>query len=88
MSEWNDESINDSKKQWDYSIKAASIEELIDKLCEKYSGECNMAYLNYRHGVFEYFMPINEDGNMVFEFYIFKTAPISDEEIRNSGVNM
>ena len=75
-------------ESWHESITAETLRDLIDKLCEKYSGECNMAYLNYRHGVFEYFMPINEDGNMVFEFYIFKTEPVSDEEIQNLGIDM
>ena len=81
---WDEE----TESNWNDSLMAGSLEGLIQKLCDTYGLDFDMNALSYGDGYFQYIMSTEETKAEQFTFKVFKTAPISDEEIRNSGVNM
>ena len=81
---WDEE----TESNWNDSLMAESLEGLIHKLCDTYGLDFDMNALSYGDGYFQYIMSTEETKAEQFTFKVFKTAPISDEEIRNSGVEM
>ena len=81
---WDEE----TESNWNDSLMAASLEGLIQKLCDTYGLDFDMNALSYGDGYFQYIMSTEETKAEQFTFKVFKTEPISDEEIRNSGVEM
>ena len=78
----------ETESNWNDSLMAASLEGLIQKLCDTYGLDFDMNALSYGDGYFQYIMSTEETKAEQFTFKVFKTEPISDEEIRNSGVEM
>ena len=81
---WDEE----AELNWNDSFMSGSLEGLIKKLSDTYGVDFDMNALSYRDGYFQYTITTDETKASQFTFKVFKTAPISDEEIRNSGVNM
>ena len=81
---WDEE----AELNWNDSFLAGSLEGLIKKLSDTYGVDFDMNALSYGDGYFQYTITTDETKASQFTFKVFKTAPISDEEIRNSGVNM
>ena len=81
---WDEE----TESNWNDSLMAESLEGLIKKLSDTYGVDFDMNALSYGDGYFQYTIATDETNASQFTFKVFKTAPISDEEIRNSGVNM
>ena len=75
-------------ENWNDPLMAESLEGLIKKLSDTYGVDFDMNALSYGDGYFQYTITTDETNASQFTFKVFKTAPISDEEIRNSGVNM
>ena len=81
---WDEE----TESNWNDSLMAGSLEGLIKKLSDTYGVDFDMNALSYGDEYFQYTMTTDETKAEQFTFKVFKTAPISDEKIRNSGVNM
>ena len=81
---WDEE----TESNWNDSNKKNTLKEIIKKLNDTYGVDIHRNAMSYGDEYFQYTMTTDETKAEQFTFKVFKTAPISDEEIRNSGVNM